>query len=72
MTVKLAHYYLLPIVGFILRPAFLAGHVLSNYLCLLVIVSPVDGGDDVFVLEVRRASVGVAAFFGYHLLLALH
>lgn len=72
MAIKLTYYYLLPIVGIILRFTFLAGYVLSNNMCLLFIMGSVDSGDNVFVFEVRRASVGIAAFFGYHLLLALH
>lgn len=72
MAVELTHYHFLSNVQIIFRPAFLAGHILSDYLCLWVVAGPVDSGDDVLVFEVRGASVGVAAFFGDHLLLALH
>lgn len=72
MAVELTHYHFLSNVQIILGPAFLAGHILSDYLCLRVVVGPVYSGDDVLVFEVRGASVGVAAFFGDHLLLALN
>lgn len=72
MAVELAHNYFLPIVHIILRSAFLANHILSGYLGLWVIIGQIDSGDDVFVFEVRGASVGITAFFCDHLIFALH
>ena len=72
VAVELAHHDFLPMVQFVLRPAFLTSQVLSDDVGLWVVAGAIDSGDDVFVFEVGRASVGVAAFLCDHLFLALH